>query len=59
MKNFIFKSNSKSDLYKIFTQLDLLLGEQRMQRSDLQAIKRAVIRQELPEDEEHDISEVS
>ncbi len=56
MKNFIFKS-SKNDLYKIFTQLDLLLAEQRLQRSDLQTIKRAVVRQELPEEDENDISE--
>ncbi len=56
MKNFIFKS-SKNDLYKIYTQLDLLLREQRMQRSDLQTIKRALVREELPEEDEHDISE--
>ncbi len=40
MKNFIFKSDSKSDLYKILFKLDQLLKEQRMQRSDLQEIKR-------------------
>ncbi len=42
MKNFIFKSNSKSDLYKIFTQLDLLLKEQRAQRIDLAWIKNNI-----------------
>ncbi len=41
MKNFIFKSANKStDLLKIFTQLDLLLKEQRQQRSDLSKIIR-------------------
>ncbi len=36
MKNFIFKSKVKSsDLYKIQIKLDLLLTEQRHQRSDL------------------------
>ncbi len=36
MKNFIFKSKSKIvDLYKIQTKLDMLLTEQRHQRSDL------------------------
>ncbi len=38
MKNFIFKSDSKSDLYKILFKLDQLLKEQRMQRSDLKEI---------------------
>ncbi len=42
MKNFIFKSNTKSDLYKIFTQLDLLLKEQRAQRIDLAWIKNNI-----------------
>ncbi len=40
MKNFIFKSNNKSDLYKIFTSLQLVLTEQRCQRADLSYIKR-------------------
>ncbi len=36
MKNFIFKSKVKSsDLYKIQIKLELLLTEQRHQRSDL------------------------
>ncbi len=39
MKNFIFKSNKEHiDLLKIFTQLDLLLAEQRQQRHDLSKI---------------------
>ncbi len=60
MKNFIFKSNTKSDLYKISTQLDLLLREQRMQRSDLQTIKRLLNREEpTAEDEGYDISKDS
>ncbi len=42
MKNFIFKSNSKSDLYKIFTQLDMLLKEQRAQRIDLAWVKNNI-----------------
>ncbi len=43
MKNFIFKSTSKDiDLLKIFTQLDLLLKEQRAQRVDLAWIKNNV-----------------
>ncbi len=54
MKNFIFKSDSKSDLYKIFAQLQLVLAEQRHQRSDLQTIKRALV---LPKEDEHDVSE--
>ncbi len=49
MKNFIFKSNSQSDLYKIFTQLELLLTEQRNQRSDLSEIKKMITSQEEPE----------
>ncbi len=41
MKNFIFKSKSKiSDLYKIQTKLDMLLTEQRHQRSDLAHIMK-------------------
>ncbi len=40
MKNFIFKSDSKSDLYKILTKLDLLLSEQRQQRHDLSRITK-------------------
>ncbi len=39
MKNFLFKSSlEKTDLYKIFTQLDMLLKEQRAQRIDLSRI---------------------
>ncbi len=41
MKNFIFKSDNKSDLHKIlFNKLDMLLAEQRHQRSDLSTIMR-------------------
>ncbi len=43
MKNFIFKSTSKDiDLLKIFTQLDMLLKEQRAQRVDLAWLKNNV-----------------
>ncbi len=43
MKNFIFKSKMKiSDLYKIQTKLDMLLTEQRHQRSDLSHIIKQV-----------------
>ncbi len=44
MKNFIFKSNRRfdSDLYKIYTQLNLLLTEQRQQRIDLSKINKLV-----------------
>ncbi len=43
MKNFIFKSKSKIvDLYKIQIKLDLLLTEQRHQRSDLTHIIKQV-----------------
>ncbi len=36
MKNFIFKSSDASDFHKIlFNKLDMLLAEQRHQRSDL------------------------
>ncbi len=42
MKNFIFKSESKSDLYKILTMLELLLAEQRHQRNDLFELKKLV-----------------
>ncbi len=43
MKNFIFKSTSKDiDLLKIFTQLDLLLKEQRAQRVDLAWVKNQI-----------------
>ncbi len=36
MKNFIFKSSDASDLHKmLFNKLDMLLAEQRHQRSDL------------------------
>ncbi len=40
MKNFIFKSASKSDLYKILIKLDLLLTEQRHQRNDLHVLTK-------------------
>ncbi len=41
MKNFIFKSKDKSsDLFKISTKLDIILTEQRHQRSDLAHIIR-------------------
>ncbi len=39
LKNFIFKSTN-IDLHKISVQLELLLAEQRNQRSDLSTIKR-------------------
>ncbi len=52
-QNFSFKSNKKSDLDKISIQLNLVLAEQRMQRSDLQELKRAL----LPKGDEHDLSE--
>ncbi len=43
MKNFIFKSKLKIvDLYKIQTKLDLLLTEQRHQRSDLTHIIKQI-----------------
>ncbi len=43
MKNFIFKSKDKSsDLYKIHVSLELLLTEQRHQRSDLAHIIKQV-----------------
>ncbi len=43
MKNFIFKSKSKIvDLYKIQTKLDMLLTEQRHQRSDLAHIVKQI-----------------
>ncbi len=43
MKNFIFKSKSKiADLYKISIKLDMLLTEQRHQRSDLAHIIKQV-----------------
>ncbi len=43
MKNFIFKSKLKIvDLYKIQTKLDMLLTEQRHQRSDLAHIIKQV-----------------
>ncbi len=43
MKNFIFKSKSKIvDLYKIQTKLDMLLTEQRHQRSDIAHIIKQV-----------------
>ncbi len=40
MKNFIFKSSNTSDLLKIFTQLEMLLNEQRAQRADLVTVKK-------------------
>ncbi len=44
MKNFIFKSsNSRTDLYKILVKLDMLLKEQRLQRSDLAEIKQSYL----------------
>ncbi len=43
MKNFIFKSKlQNSDLYKIQTKLDMLLTEQRHQRSDLAHIIKSI-----------------
>ncbi len=43
MKNFIFKSKDKSsDLYKIHVALELLLTEQRHQRSDLAHIIKQI-----------------
>ncbi len=42
MKNFIFKSNENSDLLKIFTQLNMLLQEQRAQRVDLAWLKNQI-----------------
>ncbi len=43
MKNFIFKSKDKSsDLYKIQISLELILREQRHQRSDLSHIIKQV-----------------
>ncbi len=57
MKNFIFKSKSKIvDLYKIQTKLDMLLTEQRHQRSDLAHIIKQVnniTSVPVPEDTEH------
>ncbi len=45
MKNFIFKSKDKSsDLYKIHVSLELLLQEQRHQRSDLAHMIRQLTR---------------
>ncbi len=43
MKNFIFKSKDKSsDLYKIQISLELILREQRHQRSDLAHIIKQI-----------------
>ncbi len=43
MKNFIFKSKvESSDLYKIQIKLELLLKEQRHQRSDLAHITKQI-----------------
>ncbi len=57
MKNFIFKSSNKeqTDLYKIFTQLDMLLKEQRAQRIDLAWVKnniKILLLQEPQQEEE-------
>ncbi len=48
MKNFIFKSNSKSDLDKIFSYLRVMGMEMRAQRSDLRKIKR-LLKVDTPE----------
>ncbi len=57
MKNFIFKSKfSTSDLYKIQIKLDIILTEQRHQRSDLAHIIRQInniTSVPVPEDTEH------
>ncbi len=57
MKNFIFKSKDKSsDLYKIQVSLELILREQRHQRSDLAHIIKqidAVSSVPVPEEVEH------
>ncbi len=57
MKNFIFKSKDKSsDLYKIQVSLELILREQRRQRSDLAEITSIVMgipSTPRPEDIEH------
>ncbi len=57
MKNFIFKSKDKSsDLYKIQISLELILREQRHQRSDLAHIIKQVnniTSVPLPEETEH------
>ncbi len=45
MKNFIFKSKDKSsDFHKIYVLLELVLTEQRHQRSDLAHIIRQINR---------------
>ncbi len=56
MKNFIFKSKDKSsDLYKIHVALELILTEQRHQRSDLAHIIRHMNNRSImpPEETEH------
>ncbi len=59
MKNFIFKSKDKSsDLYKIQISLELILREQRHQRSDLAHIIKQInnifsVRGPVPEETEH------
>ncbi len=57
MKNFIFKSKLKnSDLYKIQIKLEMLLTEQRHQRSDLAHIIKQInniTNVPVPEDTEH------
>ncbi len=57
MKNFIFKSKDKSsDLYKIQVSLELILREQRHQRSDLAHITRLISdisSVPVPEETEH------
>ncbi len=40
MINYLFKSDSKSDLQIINNKLEMLLAEQRHQRSDLQILLR-------------------
>ncbi len=57
MKNFIFKSKDKSsDLYKIQISLELILREQRHQRSDLAHITKQIsniFSVRVPKEEEH------
>ncbi len=57
MKNFIFKSKDKSsDFYKIHVRLELLLTEQRHQRSDLAHIIKllhSINDVPIPEEQEH------
>ncbi len=42
MTNFIFKSKGTSDLQKMYHYIDMILNEQRNQRSDLAQIKRTL-----------------